>query len=256
MLPLMKFGLFAACLLLLAALPGSAHAQAVTHAPRAPVVVELYTSQGCSQCPRANRLLGEFSREPGLVALTFPVGYWDYLGWVDTFAQPEFEDRQRAFGRALRRRAPFTPQLVIDGLRQVSADDWDSSRSALMEVQATALPAGSPSVSIHRLANQQVRVNVGAGATQADAADIWLLAYDPGPIQVRINSGENRGRTVAHYNLVRHVSRVGSWNGQATWLERPRCTPQCAVLVQTPRGGRILAAAMTRPTQTAASASR
>ncbi len=255
MLAFMKFGLFAACLLLLAALPGSARAQATAHTPRAPVVVELYTSQGCAQCVRANRLLGEFSREPGLIALTFPVGYWDYLGWVDTFAQPEFEDRQRAFSRALRRRAPYTPQLIVDGLRQVSADDWDESRSALMEVQATPLPAGTPSVTIHRLANDQVRVNVGAGAAQQQAADIWLIAYDPGPIHVRIRAGENMGRTIAHYNLVRRVTRVGSWGGQATWFERPRCTPQCAVVVQAPRGGRILAAAMTRPPQTA-SASR
>ena len=100
MLPRMKARFLAVALLLLAAQPEGALAQPAS--ARAPVVVELYTSQGCSQCPRANRLLGEFSREPGIIALTFPVGYWDYLGWVDTFAQPEFTDRQRAFSRALR----------------------------------------------------------------------------------------------------------------------------------------------------------
>ena len=133
-------------------------------------------------------------------------------------------------------------------MRQVSAADWDQSRGALTEVQTTALPTGSPSISLHRLQNGLVRANVGAGAVMNPSADVWLLAYEPGPINVRIRAGENAGRTVSHYNLVRRVTRVGSWSGQATWFERPRCTPQCAVVVQGQRGGRIIAAAMTRPT--------
>src|SRR5262249_32766953 len=93
---------------------GTAPARAQVQAQRAQMVVELYTHQGCTQCPRANRLLGMFSREEGVLALTFPVGIWDYLGWHDTYAQPEFAERQRMYSQALRVRGRFTPQLVVN----------------------------------------------------------------------------------------------------------------------------------------------
>ena len=247
MLAAMKARFLAVALLLLATpLSGARADPPVTPAPRAPVVVELYTSQGCSQCPRANRLLGEFSREEGVIALTFPVGYWDYLGWIDTFAQPEFTARQRAFSRSLRMRAPFTPQLVIDGMRQVSAADWDESRAAMQWVQGQSAVPASPSLSVRRLPSGLVRITIGAGEARSGAVDVWLISYDPGPLNVLIRGGENANRMVSHYNLVRRVTRIGSWNGQATWFERPRCTPECAVIVQQTSGGRILAAAMTR----------
>jgi len=224
-----------------------AEAKAQPGAPDpSPVVVELYTSQGCFSCPRANRLLGEFSREEGVLALTFPVGYWDYLGWVDTFAQPEFVDRQRDYMRALRFRGPYTPQLVINGQRQVSAGDWDQSRAVFEEVRAMPRPEGAPTVSVERLRNGQVRAVVSAGVRQGTGADIWLVAYDPGPLTVLITSGENINRRVTHYNLVRRVTRIGAWSGESTWFERPRCSPECAVIVQESRGGRILATAFTR----------
>src|SRR5690242_6940162 len=108
MFPPMKARFLALAMGIMAMLPASVCAQTVATPPpaRTPVVVELYTSQGCSDCPRANRLLGQFSREHDLISLTFPVGYWDYLGWADTFAQPDFEDRQRLYTRALHSRAP------------------------------------------------------------------------------------------------------------------------------------------------------
>ena len=140
----MNKSLLVAALLALTVFFAEAKAQP-NAAPSSPVVVELYTSQGCFSCPRANRLLGEFSRESNVIALTFAVGYWDYLGWTDTFAQPEFVDRQRAYARALRFRGPYTPQLVINGERQVGAGDWDSSRAVFEEVRRLPRPAGSPS---------------------------------------------------------------------------------------------------------------
>lgn len=245
MLAPMRQGFLALAALMLAVFPGAARAQEAP-ARRAPVVVELYTSQGCSSCPRANRLLGQFAAESGVIALTFPVGYWDYLGWTDTFAQPEFTARQRAFSRALRTRAPFTPQLVIDGVRQMSAADWDEARGALEEVQAASVAGGTPRVTIQRLVNRQTRVTISAAADRTASADIWLMAYDPGPVTVLITEGENANRRVSHYNLVRWMRRVGGWNGNATWFDRPRCTPECVVIVQEPRGGRVLAAATTR----------
>jgi len=223
-----------------------AAAQPAPTAAAAPIVVELYTSQGCFSCPRANRLLGEFSREDDLLALTFPVGYWDYLGWNDTFAQPEFSERQRDFGRALRFRGVYTPQIVVNGVRHVSAADWDQARGVVEDVRALPRPSGAPSLSVERLNSGQVRAIIG-GATRADPpADVWFVSFDPGPLTVLITAGENINRRVAHYNLVRRVQRVGAWDGTAAWYERGRCTPQCAVIVQAPNGGPILAAAYTR----------
>ncbi len=230
--------------LLLALVAGAATARAQTPGERAQMVVELYTSQGCTQCPRANRLLGTFAREEGVLALTLPVGIWDYLGWRDTLAQPEFSQRQRAYSQTLRVRGRFTPQLVINGGRQVSASDWDDARMTYDAERATGWPAQAPELSISRLRNTRVRVTLGAGA-HPGPADIWLLAYDPGPITVAVTGGANIHRTISHYNVVRRIERLGAWEGAAVWYERPRCDPECAVIVQEPNGGRILAAAFT-----------
>lgn len=232
----------AVALIALAATITSAHAQ--TQGRRAQMVVELYTSQGCTQCPRANRLLGMFSREDDVLALTFPVGIWDYLGWRDTFALPEFSERQRAYSQALRVRGRFTPQLVINGARQGSASDWDEARATFDEQKHAGWPQGAPQVSIVTFRNGRARATVGSGLAGANA-DIWMLAYDPGPLTVMITGGLNRNRSVSHYNLVRWIERVDGWNGASAWYERPRCTPECAVLVQERNGGRIIAAAYT-----------
>jgi hypothetical protein len=235
--------LLAAVLIGLAATATTAHAQ--TQGERAEVVVELYTSQGCTQCPRANRLLDMFSREEGVLGLTFPVGIWDYLGWHDTFARPEFNDRQRDYSRTMRVRGRFTPQLVINGARQISASDWDQAQATFDERRRAGLPANAPDLNITELRNSRVRVTVGAGAPGANA-DIWLIAYDPGPLTVHITRGVNINRSVSHYNLVRSIERLDRWNGRSAWYERARCAPECAVLVQEPNGGRVLAAAFTR----------
>lgn len=229
---------------LLALTATTAVAQTSPASRRAPVVVELYTSQGCTQCPRANRLLGRFSHDDGVLALTFAVGIWDYLGWSDTFAQPDFTNRQRDYSQALHVRGRFTPQLVMNGVRQISASDWDEARAALEEVRAMPPPANAPEVSITRLRNNNVRVTVSATGRTV-TADIWLVAFDPGPVTVVVARGVNVNRTVAHYNIAHTIERAGTWTGASVWLERPRCSPECAVLVQEPNGGPILAAAYT-----------
>jgi|CXWL01.1.fsa_nt_gi hypothetical protein len=209
---------------------------------RTPVVVELYTSQGCWHCARANRFLGTLSREDNVLGLTFNVDYWDYLGWRDRFAEPDFADRQRAYSDAMRGRRS-TPQLIIDGVRQVSATDWDLSRATLQSVQSTARGNGAPSVTIQRLRNSSVRAVVGAGA---GVADVWLIAFEPGPTAAYVTAGENAGRTVWHYNLVRSIRRAGVWNGAGSYFEQERCSPECAVIVQAPNGGPVLGAAYTQ----------
>jgi hypothetical protein len=222
----------------LAALAAPAHAQTTQ---RAQAVVELYTSQGCSQCPRANRLLGMFSREEGVLALTFPVPIWDYLGWRDTFAERDFSDRQRAYSRTLRVRGRYTPQLVINGGVAISASYWDEARATLVQEQRTPL-ASTPHITITQLRYPRVRVAIAAGARRS-AADVWVVAYDPGPVTEYVTHGANINRRVYHYNLVRSMHRVGSWDGAAASFEQARCSPSCAVLIQEPDGGRIISAA-------------
>lgn len=232
--------ILAAALIGLAALAAPARAQ--TTGERAEVVVELYTSQGCTQCPRANRLLGWYAREPRVLALTFPVNIWDYLGWRDTFALPEFGERQRAYSRTLRVRGRFTPQLVMNGASQISASDWDAARATLDQARTTRLH--QPAVTITRLRGGRVRVTIGAGPA-GSRADVWLITYDPGPVSVNITGGVNRSLVVPHYNLVTRVEQIDQWTGGTMWFERPLCTPRCAVLVQQPTGGPVLAAAYT-----------
>lgn len=217
-------------------------ARAQTEGQRAQVVVELFTSQGCTQCPRANRLISLYSHEPGVLALTLPVGIWDYLGWRDTFAQPSFTSRQRAYSETLHVRGRFTPQLVINGAAQVSAFNWDDARSTFNAQRTSGWPANAPTATITRLRDGHIRVTIGAGAA-GSAADVWLVSYEPGPINVVISGGLNINRTIAHYNLVNDIDRVGGWDGAPVWYERSRCQPNCAVIVQEPEGGRILAAA-------------
>lgn len=235
-------GRFIAAALTLLAFAAPAAAQ--DRGERARTVVELYTSQGCNQCPRANRLLGMFSREEGVLALTFPVGIWDYLGWRDTFARPEFSERQIAYSRSLHVRGRFTPQLIIDGAAQISASDWDEARATFDHQHATPDPAHAPDLSLERLRNNRVRATVGSGPAGSNA-DIWMIAYDPGPVVVVVAGGVNLNRSVPHYNLVRWMERLDSWDGRSAWFERSRCFPECAVIVQAPNGGPILSAAYT-----------
>lgn len=232
--------LLAFALIALAASAVGAAAQ--TQGRRAEAVVELYTSQGCVQCPRANRLLGSYTREAGVLGLTFPVGIWDYLGWQDTLARPEFSSRQRAYSERLRERRR-TPQLVLNGARLVSAADWDNARAAVEGARTGDWPANAPDISITRLPSGSVRATVGQGGARSIPADVWFASYDPGPIPVEVTAGVNRNRIVTHYNLVERLERVGGWNGAAVWFERVRCGPRCAVILQEPDGGRILAAA-------------
>jgi hypothetical protein len=238
--------LFAGMLMLLALAPAASaqqSQQSVTR--RATAVVELFTSQSCTQCPRGNRLLGTLAQNEGLLALTFPVGIWDYLGWQDTLARPEFTDRQRDFARALHLRGRFTPQLVINGAVSSTASDWDEALATLDDTRRTPL-AAPPELTLTRVRSGRVRVAVG-GAPRREAANVWLVSYDPGPVIVFITGGLNLNRRIYHYNVVRDLDLLGQWAGGPIYFEHDRCQPECAVILQEPDGGRILAATYTAP---------
>lgn len=176
-------------------------------------VVELFTSQGCSSCPPADRLLSELARERTLVALTMPVDYWDYLGWKDTLAQPLFTSRQRSYAHRRGDHAVYTPQMVVNGKAHVLGSDRGAVQKA---VAASALPV---SISVEENGSG-AKVRVSGTEAGGAAAEVVVL-----PVQrtraVKIQRGENTGKSITYANVARGIHRLGSWNGGAATFEVP-----------------------------------
>jgi hypothetical protein len=203
-----------------------------------PVVVELFTSQGCSSCPPANATLSTLADRPDVLALSFGVTYWDNLGWKDTFASPQFTARQWDYARGLHHDDVATPEMVVQG-RVDTVGQTPSEVEPLIRAARADLKSG-PAI-VFRGAH----VTIAASTTQRPA-DVWLVRYDPRTVQVPVRRGENGGRTLPHRDVVRELSRLGAWNGsQTTFRFKPSVDPtlRTAVLVQAGRGGPILAAA-------------
>lgn len=197
-------------------------------------VVELFQSQGCSSCPPAEANLNAIAGQPNILALSYGVTYWDSLGWKDTFATPAYTDRQYDYAHYHHRSGVFTPQVYVDGQKDLVGSD----RAQLNQVIAQSHTQG-PS-----LTWGTASVQVGAGKP-ATPADVWLVRYDPRTLDVAITSGENGGRTLPHRNVVRELVHLGTWNGspQSFALPAPKHPGlSTAVLVQVPSGGDILSA--------------
>lgn len=203
-----------------------------------PTVVELFQSQGCSSCPPANANLLTVVDRPDILALSFGVTYWDDLGWKDTFARDQYTQRQWDYARGLGHANVFTPQIVVDGRR-----DGVGARLADFTalIQGAGRGADGPALTV-----QPAAVSIGAAAAPAQAADVWLVRYDPRVEQVSVKRGENTGKTLPHRNVVKQLVRLGGWSGGAMRFALPASADpalKTAVLVQAPRGGPILAAA-------------
>lgn len=204
---------------------------------RPPVVVELYTAQGCAACSKANETLADLADDPGVLALTFPVDYWDYLGWEDTFARPEFAARQRAYLGKLAMRDVYTPQVVVDGRAQVSGARPDAVEKLIDEHERGA--RNPPDMEFR----VDGRVGVGSGPSPRGGAEVWLVRYDPRAQEIDVRRGENRGQTLVQKNVVREIVRLGTWSGRPK-LYRPTPNADSAlksvILLQGAKGGRIL----------------
>ena len=204
-----------------------------------PVVVELFTSQGCSSCPPADANLIKVSERTDVLALSFGVTYWNYLGWEDTFARPEFTQRQMVYEGPLGHPGAFTPQIVVNGRKDVIGHNLGELQD-LIDREAAARAAEMAPV----IAAKGKRIEIGAGAAPVRSADIWLVHYDPRITEVPVARGENRRRVLPIKNSVRTLTRLGGWNGTAVTLDLPP-TPEGlagAILVQLPLGGEILVA--------------
>lgn len=170
-------------------------------------VVELFTSQGCSSCPPADKLLGELAKNERVVALSLPVDYWDYLGWRDTLALHAHSMRQKAYAEARGDRQVYTPQVVINGVAQAIGSD----RHAIMSAIATAEANRVPAIPVTLKRNGD-KIDIVVGAGTGMRAPVFLLTVTS-ETAIAIGRGENRGKTVSYYNAVRTWRRLGEWNG-------------------------------------------
>jgi hypothetical protein len=232
-------GLALACYSLSATASPMRAAPAAPHAnPAAPVLVELYQSEGCSSCPPAEAWLNGVADRPGLVALSFEVTYWDHLGWKDRFASPEFTQRQRDYAARNSSREVYTPQFWINGQRTIVGAKGAELENAIASVRPAApvpvVGAGD--------------VTVAKGNAPARPAQVWLARYDPRVIRIPVKAGENNGRTLPHRNLVRELVLLGEWKGQnASYRFKPSTTGlRSAVFLQDGRGGSVLSVASDR----------
>ena len=199
-------------------------------------VVELFQSQGCSDCPPANANVTALSDRPDLLTLSFGVTYWDQLGWKDTFASPQYTARQWEYARGLHHSEVYTPQVIVNG----KADITGRNKAELEALIRREANASAPAVEI-----AGGRVRIGTSGTSG-RYDVWLVRFDPKIENVPIARGENGGLTLPHRNVVKQLVKLGGWNGAMAEFALPAPTEaglREAVLVQAGPGGAILAAA-------------
>jgi hypothetical protein len=229
-----KPGILAVCIF--AALPAAGTLAAGTARP---AVVELYTSQGCSDCPPADAQLGELARRSDVLALAFHVDYWDRIGWRDRFELPAAKERQFAYVRHFANDWVYTPQMIVDGVDDVVGGDAIRIDSLL-----AAPRLGIPVHIVVRPAELQIEVDAEAGAP---AAEVTLVSYVREAVTA-IGRGENAGRTLREYNIVRSCDTVADWHGTAATFRIPRSrlpgdAERIAVLLQRKGPGPIIGAA-------------
>ncbi len=202
---------------LAATLAGAAFTtQALAGEPRA--VVELFTSQGCSSCPPADRLMGELAKDPSLVTMSLPVDYWDYLGWKDTLALHGHSSRERAYANARGDREVYTPQVVVNGVAHVLGSDKAAIEGAIARTRRDDAPLTLP-VSM-TVADGKVTVQVPAASDSHTSGEVWLCPITD-KTSVAVGRGENSGHTLNYYNVVRRWVKLGDWNGQAQTFTLP-----------------------------------
>jgi hypothetical protein len=213
-----------------------------------PWAVELFTSQGCSSCPPADARLGALARRPDIVALSFHIDYWDYIGWKDRFASKETTERQRAYARTLHQRYIYTPEMVVDGRVHQPGINDGQIESMLADAKRLAVVRTTPT--LKRMTDGTLRIRLAAAKLETASADVTVFAYDrrhSTPVQ----RGENEGRRLDNFNVVRRFEIVGRWNGaEAHWIvPADRFAPEqgLAVIVQQSDHGPVLGANKLEP---------
>jgi len=192
----------------------TAGASAVAGEPRA--VIELFTSQGCSSCPPADKLLGDLTKDPNLIPLTLAIDYWDYLGWKDTLALPGHAKRQKAYSHVRGdHEGVYTPQAVINGAAQALGSDHGAIDHAITQTRSKGTALSLPLTMA--VDHGRLTVTAPAGASENVSAEAWLCPVTQ-RAEVVIAKGENSEHTFTYHNVVRRWVKLGVWNGKAaTW---------------------------------------
>jgi hypothetical protein len=178
-------------------------------------VIELFTSQGCSSCPAADKLVGELARDPSLVSISLPIDYWDYLGWKDTLADPRNTARQKAYSKVRGDREVYTPQVVVNGSVHALGSDRGAIEQAIVKSRQNAGILSLP-VTLS-VADGRLTISVpGAGEPRNDA-EVWICGVAKA-VTVAIKRGENQGKTITYHNVARRWIKLDAWNGKEhTW---------------------------------------
>jgi hypothetical protein len=215
---------------------------AVAALPRT-VVIELFTSQGCSSCPPADAFLEELRSTPNVIALSYHVDYWDYLGWKDTLGSPEYSQRQYDYARSRGDMDVYTPQMIVEGRNHFVG----SNRAAVLEAirQAQARPEGVKLTLSDK--GGELAIGIGPSAT-AEESMVWLMPVMP-KVSIKILKGEIAGKEIAYHNIVRGLVPAGMWSGEAKTLALPKDAvlhsgaTGCVALLQRGKTGPILGCA-------------
>jgi hypothetical protein len=198
-------------------------------------VVELFTSQGCSSCPPADKLLGELANDPSLVAISVPIDIWDYLGWKDTLADPRNTARQKAYAHVRGDGQIYTPQVVVNGSLHVLGSDKTAIERAIEKTRKNGAMS-SPPVTL-AMADGRINVAIADAADVHPNAEVWLCGLVKA-ITIAIGRGENKGRTITYHNVVRRWLKLGDWAGKTNSWSVPSQTlkgdgiDEAAILVQ------------------------
>jgi hypothetical protein len=205
-----------------------------------PWAAELFTSQGCSSCPPSDAYLGKLARRPDIVALSYHVDYWDYIGWKDPFATRDTTERQRAYARVLKQRYVYTPEMVVDGIGHDTGRDRGAIEALLVQAQRQSLRRATPELA--RAVGGPLTITLAAFDLDGPA-DVTLMIYDRRHA-TPVASGENQGRMLENFNVVRSLQVLARWNGAAAnWtIDADRLQPGqgAAVIVQRADHGAVL----------------
>src|SRR5580765_3873506 len=180
-----------------------------------PLAIELFTSQGCSSCPPADLQLGKLARRPDVVALSFHVDYWDYIGWKDRFASKATTERQRAYARTLKQRYVYTPEMVVDGRAHDPGVTDRQVETLLADARRQSSLRTTPE--LMRTSDGALMIRLAAAKLDSETVDVTVFAYDRHH-STAVQRGENEGRKLENFNVVRHFELVSRWDGaQAHW---------------------------------------
>jgi hypothetical protein len=188
---------------------GVCHAQSQTQTR---AVIELFTSQGCSSCPAADRLMGELAKDPSLVSISLPIDYWDYLGWRDTLADPRNSARQRAYSKVRADREVYTPQVVVNGSFHVLGSDRAAIERMIAKSRQNTAALSMP-VTLSATGGRLTATLLGDG--RAPAAEVWVVSLAKS-VTVSIKRGENKGKSITYHNVARKWHKLLTADGK-TW---------------------------------------